>query len=36
MAAERKGYSSLLENNPEVLNLERTAMGVRVDYYNGS
>jgi hypothetical protein len=36
MAAETKGYSSLLENNPEVLNLGRTATGVRVDNYNAS
>jgi hypothetical protein len=36
MAAEKKGYSNLLENNPEVLNLRRTATGVRVDNYKGS
>jgi hypothetical protein len=36
MVAEKKGYSNLLENNPEVLNLGRTAAGVRVDNYNGS
>jgi len=36
MTAETKGYSNLLENNPEVLNLGRTARGVRVDNYNRS
>jgi hypothetical protein len=36
MAAETKGYNNLLKNDTEVLNLGRTAMGVRVDNYNGS
>jgi hypothetical protein len=31
-----KGYSSLLENNPEVLNLRGTATGVLVGNDNGS
>ena len=36
MAAETKDYSNLLENNPEVLNLGRTATSVCVDNYNWS